>query len=202
MLLTRWSNLMVRMGFPENRETYDRLVQHYSDKNRAYHNLKHIEECLALLDAFAPKGLNVDVIEMAIWFHDIIYNPYGKENEKKSAIKAQQFLEENSADNDLIEEVYQLIMSTLHKDTPKNQNEELIMDIDIAILGKDESAYQSYTEKIRKEYKLVPWPLYKKKRKEILMNFLNRDYIYQTPYFRDKFEKKARLNIQKEIEQL
>jgi len=55
---------------------------------------------------------------------------------------------------------------------------------------------------VRDEYKLVPYFLYRKKRKEILTSFLERERIYQNDFFYDKFETQARANIGSAIKML
>ena len=60
----------------------------YQEKHRAYHNLEHVNDCLNQLDNFESEITDKHIIEMAIWYHDIIYNPYGKNNELKSAEEA------------------------------------------------------------------------------------------------------------------
>ena len=76
------------------------------------------------------------------------------------------------------------------------------MDIDISILGSEESRYEVYCEKIRKEYKWVPGIIYRRKRKEILQRFLQRDRLYFTDFYYSRLEEKARMNIAKEIDRL
>jgi len=61
-------------------------------------------------------------IEMALWFHDAIYQPYAKDNELKSALWAQQFLYDNHLDSEITERVFQLVMVTAnHGSTPTSK---------------------------------------------------------------------------------
>jgi len=52
---------------------------------------------------------------------------------------------------------------------------------------------------VRKEYKVVPALIYRKKRKELLKSFLNSPSIYNSGYFKDKYERAARQNITRAI---
>lgn len=198
-LKTRWKDLMDHFQFGANEMEYESILDHYNENHRAYHNLIHIQSCLNQLDHYTDDIPEKGTIELAIWYHDIIYNPYGKENELKSAHKAAEFLGTQNADKELIENVRDLIMATLHSSPPKNTNEAIIMDIDITILGSREEIYLDYTKQIRKEYKWIPGILYRKKRKEIMKQFLRRPRLYYTPFFFDKFEKQARANIADEV---
>ena len=77
-----------------------------------------------------------------------------------------------------------------------------MVDIDLATLGSGKERYAIYEAAIRQEYKRVPMPLYRRKRKGILRAFLARDNIYTTVPFHETFEVSARLNLAWAIEQL
>lgn len=201
MNLERWISLMKAFGFAENKETFSTINKHYSEKHRAYHNVEHISDCLNKLDLITEQIPLRKEIELALWFHDIIYNPYGKENELKSAKIALDFLQKQGSSEELKSMIYNLIMITVHNKEPLNDEEKIIMDIDISILGSEYNEYLKYSKKIRKEYKMVPIILYRKKRKEILSNFLKKDKLYYSDYFCD-LEKNARNNLKQEIFEL
>lgn len=198
----RWQRLLQQFGFEPNEQTYAMLLQKYQEKHRAYHNVAHINDCLSQLDQLPALHPDAREIELAIWFHDVIYDPYGKDNERKSAQEAELFIFDNVADDELGKRISDLIMATLHQAPPANSAEALIMDIDISILGREPATYQTYTEKVRKEYRFVPKFLYRNKRKEILLKFIERKTLYYTAEFQSKYEEQARQNISSEIERL
>ncbi|MDF1695163.1 MAG: hypothetical protein P1U56_05000 [Saprospiraceae bacterium] len=198
----RWQKLMDAFHFEKNASTYAQFVKMYGEKHRAYHNLNHIKDCLDQLDAYEHTIEYRDIIELAIWFHDLIYNPYKKDNEIKSGEAAIQFLKKQNADTFTMDLTYELILSTLHIEYPKNGSEALLMDIDISILGRSDNEYEAYTKKIRKEYKWVPFFLYRQKRKEILHKFLERKRLYYTDFYFNKLEERARINITRELQEL
>ena len=202
MIEKRWKHLMTRFEFNENSAELIELKKKYNEKQRAYHNMEHVIDCLNQLDNYEEDIADRDAIELAIWYHDIIYNPYGKDNEIKSAEEASQFMTKQKASINHIEQVYQLILCTLHTKPPANEAQALIMDIDISILGSPEKQYLEYCQKIRKEYKWIPGPIYRSKRKEIMNRFLQRKCLYFTEYYYSKLEKKARINISQEIQRL
>ena len=90
-------------------------------------------------------------------------------------------------------------MATLHTSRCESRDEQLIVDIDLSILGCPEAVYEDFERNVRKEYKWVPGFIYRKKRKEILNSFLDRDRIYVNDFFFEKFEQQARINIQKAL---
>ncbi len=196
-----WLALMSSLGFSENEKEYEMIWRAYSQSQRAYHNTVHIKDCLAKCSLNPETRFNHQ-LHLAFWYHDLVYQPLKKNNELKSAEAAAYFLKKQSASPELVTQVNDLIMATLHNSEPKNKEEAFMMDIDISILGSDSETYATYTQNIRKEYKMVPWILYKKKRIEILKMFLNKSNLYVTDYFKNLFEEKARLNIQNEIAEL
>ncbi len=202
MLKNRWKNLMESFQFNENKSELSMIINMYQEKHRAYHNLDHVEGCLKQLDRYKDEINDRNIIELAIWYHDIIYNPYKKDNELKSAESSSEFLLKQNANDHLIQKVYDLILSTIHVEKPKNQLEAIIMDIDITILGSSEKVYEEYCAEIRKEYKWVPSIIYRKKRKEIMTRFLERKQLYFTDYFYSSLENQARFNISQEIQRL
>lgn len=202
MTQERWLRLMDEYGFEPNDKAFARLVEQYGERHRAYHNTAHILDCLNQLDLSPVPASDRKEVELAIWFHDVIYDPYGKENEHKSAREAELFIFDNVADDELGKRISTLIMATLHQAPPINSAESWIMDIDISILGRDEASYQHYAEQVKQEYRFVPGFLYRKKRVEILRAFLQRPTLYFTPHYQSSHEAQARKNIQAEIERL
>ena len=69
------------------------------------------------------------------------------------------------------------------------------LDIDISILGAAPERFDAYEEQIRKEYEMVPQKLFNSGRSKVLKSFLDREYIYYTDYFRNKYEEIARDNM-------
>ncbi len=201
MTLERWLRTMDQFGLGRNEPTYDWLKENYRGPTRAYHNFEHVEECLDRLERF-DGTVDKAELELAIWFHDVIYQSLATDNELKSAQAAVDFLESQEASPLLAQRVFDLIMATIHRNPPSNEREALIMDIDIAILGSDEQRYKKYCHAIREEYKVVPWELYKSSRRELLLKFLQRDRLFYTDYFFERLESKARKNLAEEIEEL
>lgn len=202
MNLKRWLDLMSNFGFDMNKDTYSALEKSYSEKHRHYHNTSHITAVLKSLNESKVLTNHANELELALWFHDAIYKPLSSTNELDSANWAADFLKQNKADEDTINKVYQLIMATLHDCTPKESDDKLIVDIDLAILGSSKDVYDHFEKGVRKEYKFVPMALYSKKRKEILESFLSRERIYSHDYFYDKLEQSARDNIRGAIQSL
>jgi len=141
-------------------------------------------------------------IELALWFHDAVYKIFAKDNEQASADWAKNFLQKQNADDETQSNVYDHIMATLHDAECMDNDSALTVDIDLAILGTTPDVYKKFEQNVRKEYRLIPGFIYKKKRKEILQSFLDRKRIYHHSYFVDKYEVQARSNLQIAIDNL
>lgn len=202
MNLTRWIELMRQFGLSDNQTTYAELIRTYTEKHRHYHSDAHINACLQHFDAVHELAEHPAEVELALWFHDAIYKPMSSTNELDSANWCAKFLAENDISAEIIQRIHKLIMATCHSAELVGNDERLVVDIDLAILGAPESVYQNFEVNVRNEYQWVPSFIFKNKRKEILQGFLNRGRIYHHPYFYDLLEHRARENLTLAISRL
>ena len=198
----RWLQLMSGLGLNENSTTFNNLVKAYSEPHRRYHTLEHIGAMLKHFDCIKHIVQAPLLVELGIWFHDAIYQPFSSSNEADSADWAYRFLKENNAPESDAQCVFNLVMVTQHNSMPADNDQAILVDIDLSILGCESETYEQFEKDIRFEYKRVPYFLYKKKRKEILKQFLDRETIYQTAFFRDKYERRARSNMELALHKL
>ncbi len=133
-------------------------------------------------------------MEFAIFYHDIVYDVLKDDNEEKSAELAKNQLSILGVKKETIEKVYKLIIETKTHQSSSIQN-ELFLDADIAILGCNKKNYKNYTSQIRKEYAVYSDASYNKGRKKILNSFLEKDTIYKSDHFHNKYEKQAKENM-------
>ncbi len=180
------------------------IEKNYSSRNRYYHNLNHIQAMLNLANENSAEIKDFDEMLFAIWFHDIIYKPTSKENEKKSAEFSGELLKGFSFNELKKEKIYDLILSTkAHKILVKSDiDNSFLLDFDLSILGQHCDVYQKYIQDIRKEYHIYPDFLYKPGRKKVLESFLRREKLYFTEKYQNIFETIARENLQKELKLL
>jgi predicted metal-dependent HD superfamily phosphohydrolase len=202
MDLKRWINLMHNMGLPASTECYESLLAAYSESHRHYHNVKHIESMLAHFDCVSDTLQQPFELELAIWFHDAVYDPFSSTNEQDSANWAKDFLLRVNYQEAGAGRVYEHIMATMHTAKNTDQHERLIVDIDLSILGSSREQYDEFEKNIRKEYRLVPGFIYHAKRKQILNMFLSLPRIYSTDYFHEKYEELARANLRRALKLL
>lgn len=192
-----WRLLTAALGFKRQHadEMLQQLLQHYSAAGRDYHNLQHLQECIYYFNQVRHLALHPGEVALALYFHDVVYNPQAADNERKSADMAVAFLQAEHVDVAVIQRVDDLIMATkTHQATTPDQ--QLLVDIDLAILAAPEARFAEYQQQIRQEYAFVPEAQFQQKRAEVLAGFLQRERIYQTDYFYQRLEGWARVNLQ------
>jgi predicted metal-dependent HD superfamily phosphohydrolase len=201
----RWQRLCQDLAVGELSDTtWQVLHDSYTEPHRAYHNLTHIAECLAHLDGVASGIIppELGTLEMALWFHDVVYDTHRHDNEEASAALAGMHLTRAGVPIDRVAHITRLILATKHSATPPTGDATWIVDIDLAILGANAARFDEYEKQIREEYHWVPEPDFRKGRASVLRMFLEREAIYMTPAFHARFEKAARQNLQRSLDAL
>ncbi len=204
-LHTQWVSLASRTtpNLSLIESIFNSIVEHYSAKNRAYHNLSHIQSLLALGETLLDKIQNPNAVYFAIWFHDLIYNTKRSDNEEKSAEFAVEALAGIGVPEQTIAIAREMILATKHhRGTDLSWDMKAFLDLDTSILGAPEEIYQKYSRAIRKEYSWVPDFMYRKGRMKVLNDFLEREHIYHTKEIGAEYEIQARNNIALEIMKL
>jgi len=178
------------------------LLARYAEPHRAYHTQQHLSECLALFDELRHLAVHPAEVEAALWFHDAIYDVHRHDNEALSADWARAALLQASASVDVAARVHALVMATRHSVAPQTSDEQLLVDIDLAILGAPPQRFAEYEAQIRREYAHVPQDVFTAKRGEILAGFLARPVLYGTAALRERLDATARANLRAAIASL
>lgn len=181
---------------------HQRLTAAYTQKSRHYHTQEHLNECLEEFEAVRIHVANSSTVELALWFHDAVYDPRSATNEEESANLARSCLAEGQVAESTIETVAGLVLCTKTHRPGEFRDAGWLIDCDLAILGQPAPRFWSYETAIRAEYAWVPEATYKQKRSEILAGFLRRPSLYYTAHFREKYERIARNNIEAAIARL
>ena len=195
-----WRQLSAATGDPQL--IYRELAWLYSQPDRHYHNLHHIAECLAEFDSVRHLASQPVAVELAIWFHDAIYETRAQDNEERSAELARQRIADAGGSSESREAVAALVMATKTHEPTVHPDAPLVVDVDLSILGQPKERFQEYETQIRREYDWVPEATFAAKRAEILERFLARKRIYTTDHFFAKYERQARTNLQDSIRTL
>lgn len=180
----------------------DNVIQRYAEPWRHYHALQHLGECLTAFDAVAHRAARPAEVEAALWFHDAVYELQRADNEEQSAQLAQRVLCEAGVASEVTSRVVNLILVTRHTTIPDAPDEQLLVDIDLSILGAPAARFAEYERQIRAEYSFVPEAVFNEKRRAILRSFIARPSIYNTAHFHHMLEHRARTNLAQAVDGL
>lgn len=198
-----WRELFHRIADkPPSPAAWPALIAAYSESHRAYHNAAHIADCLQQLELARSEADRPDEIAFALWLHDAVYDPRAKDNEERSADWADQLLADAGVQMSARHRIRKLVLSTKHPSQPDSRDAELIVDIDLSILGRAPAEFEDYDRAIAQEYSWVPPEQYKKGRAAILRDFLDRPKLFHSAYFQAKFESQAKVNLSRAIANL
>ncbi|MGH7499761.1 MAG: HD domain-containing protein [Gemmatimonadales bacterium] len=199
----RFSALWQRLGAAgTGAGAFDALAGAYGEAGRVYHTLDHVLDCLARLDEVEAPPRGRDMVEAAIWFHDVVYDPRRSDNEGSSAEWAGRVLTGAGVPASSISHIQDLVRATDHAAEPAEPDAMLLCDIDLAILGRGRQEFAEYQRRIREEYAWVPERQYRDGRSRILSSFLRRSRIYLTDHFHDRYEAIARINLERALAEL
>lgn len=192
---TSWAQAWSALGLQPPQGLYADLLAAYAEPQRHYHTQQHLGECLALLAQALPLAEHPGEVAVALWFHDAVYDVRGHSNERLSADWARRALGACQASGETQRRVERLIMATRHDAAPTDPDAQLLVDLDLAILGAAPARFAEYDQQVRAEYRWVPSLVYNMNRKRVLKGFLARRQIYGTAFARERFEAQARVNL-------
>lgn len=171
-----------------------RLVARYGEPHRHYHTWSHVLACLDARERIAPFApIEVDV---ALWFHDVIYDPRAHDNEERSAALMLAEL------GDSAKPAVPLVLATKHSAVPDTEEARIVVDADLSILGADVATFDTYEHAVRQEYAFVPDDAFRAGRAHVLQSFLDRATIFSTQPARDLWERQARENMTRSLTRL
>ncbi|BAV09939.1 Predicted metal-dependent phosphohydrolase, HD superfamily [Filimonas lacunae] len=175
------------------------IEQQHSQKGRYYHTLAHLENICRDLQQFQHAITNPDAVFFALFYHDIVYKVLNKDNEEKSALLAVKRLTNINVPASTIEACRKHILATKAHTAADSNDTNMFTDADLAILGYDKPAYETYMQQVRKEYKIYPDIVYIPGRKKVLKHFLQMERIFKTELFFQQYEQQARSNMEYEL---
>ena len=179
------------------------LLGRWSEPHRAYHDLAHLDEVLHRIDLLAGEADRPDLVRLAAWFHDAVYDPRATDNEERSAEVATVALADLGLAPDAVAEVARLVrLTATHAVAPGDRDGAVLCDADLAVLASDRLRYQSYTEGVRREYAHLDDPAFARGRADVLQRLLDRPQLFTTTYGRREWEQTARANVAAETRSL
>lgn len=189
-----WFELHRHYHFSEPQKVFNKLIAAYSEKQRAYHTLQHVYECLVLLESIRSDLKDAYSVELALWFHDAVYDPQAKDNELKSAELFGRYMVQDLS-VEIVEKIKRWIIATQKHEAADELDLQFLLDIDLAILAASPERFEEYEQQIQQEYAWVDPDVYSIKRKEVLAHFYQAEPLYQTEYFQQSLEPRAKENL-------
>ncbi len=189
-------------------EQLNALRQTYASPPRAYHHFGHVEDVLAHYRTVAEGSgwCQPREVGLAVLYHDAIYVPGRGDNEAESARLAIEHIArwwpQAEIDSARVSEL--ILLTARHgalnaldfDDDAAAEDSRRFLDCDMAILGAEPQAFAEYDRAIAEEYRAVPRWLYRIKRRRFFRKLLASKRIYLSDFFRDRFEARARDNLQ------
>jgi predicted metal-dependent HD superfamily phosphohydrolase len=189
-------------GKGDGLETMERLLACYREPWRHYHTLQHLAECVEELEPILGLAAAPGEVEVALWFHDAVYQVDRHDNEAASALWAKQVLLDAGVGAPAAEHVHDLIMVTRHREPPATPDQGLLVDVDLSILAAPTERFDEYEQQVRREYAHIPEQLFKQGRRAIMVGFLERERIFYSDPFHLAHEAAARKNLRRSISRL
>jgi predicted metal-dependent HD superfamily phosphohydrolase len=181
----------------ERDDLREALLAAYGDPSRGYHDTRHLAEVLARIAELATTtAFDRDAVVLAAWFHDAVYDgqPDAEERSAQWAL---------GADVPTAPEVARLVRLTEHhRPADDDINGCVLSDADLAILAAPAERYAEYATAVREEYAHVPEPDFRAGRAAILRQLLALPRLFATQTGHDRWEARARRNVEREIAEL
>lgn len=197
-----WTELLdsVQLSSHSTTAAFEQIIKAYQEPQRVYHTLAHLQHFIDELQSLPQIQAQT---WFALYYHDIVYKPGSKSNEKKSADIATKHMQSWGMSSTFTDRVSQLILATkTHKVEVDDTEACLFLDADMAILGSSQPVYLEYADAIRKEHRMYPDFLYNKGRKTFLKQTLASERLYLSDHFYRLYEQQARDNIATELNTL
>jgi predicted metal-dependent HD superfamily phosphohydrolase len=181
------------------------LLDRWHEPHRHYHTATHLAAMLSVVDSQAHTAGHPDLVRLAAWFHDAVYDPRapGAANERHSAALAGRVLVRLGLPATAVAEVGRLVLLTAgHRAAAGDRDGALLCDADLAILAAPELAYDRYAAAVRREYAHVPDRAFRAGRADVLRGLLDLPALYRVPALAERWEAPARANLVRELNEL
>lgn len=149
-LAKSWSDLAARLGVtPE--PLWAELVAAYSEPQRHYHTLTHVANIVAQFEAMRDRFTKPDSVALALFFHDVVYDPARSDNEEKSADWLCDRLED-AIPGPVLKHAFDCILASKGHKASGDADTDLFLDLDMSILGASWEDYLAYARGVACEY--------------------------------------------------
>jgi predicted metal-dependent HD superfamily phosphohydrolase len=190
-----WRRCVASPPSPDGAHAYADLRARLGNSGRAFHNLGHIDDCLRHFDEVTPLLDDRDAVEVALWFHDAVYDPGDPTNERRSA---ELFLQQSSgARANFRRRVCAMILTTRRNRTPRSNDCKFVDDIDLAGFGAPWEEFMRNGRLLRREFAQQSDSDYYRGLGTFLSALRRRPRFFRTDYFADRYEAQAHANLER-----
>src|SRR6185312_15436443 len=132
----------------------ERLARRYAEPHRRYHTWEHVVACLDARRRLT--GAALPEVDLALLFHDAIYDPMAHDNESRSADLLVEEGRRAWLGEELLQRARPLVEATRHgEDAADSEEACIVVDADLSILGADPAVFDAYERAVRAEYAAV-----------------------------------------------
>ncbi len=187
----------------------------YSDPRRGYHSWRHIATLLHRAEEVAYYVTRPDLVKAAIFWHDVVYLTRDAEGRRRSDLENVKDSAEAFLNNALWDEpdkaaIHEMILATAdhlgHAASDRyagfSTDLDFFLDIDLSPLAASWQEFSANLEAIRFEFSWMAEPLFWLNQRAVLDRFARSERIYRHEESRRNWEKQARKNIARCIEQI
>jgi predicted metal-dependent HD superfamily phosphohydrolase len=200
-LAARWRTAWGELHAAAPAGLFEELVQRHAESRRAYHTMTHLTECFAQMTALRDACERPAEVEIALWFHDAIYDTQRYDSEERSAQWAEHAVRAVST-TAVAARIRDLVLATKNESIPSTTDAKVILDVDLWVLGAPVERFDQFEAQVRREYGWLPEDGYREARGKVLGELLARPSIYSTPRFRAQHEAAARANLARSLARL
>jgi predicted metal-dependent HD superfamily phosphohydrolase len=184
---------------PTSRTEWAALVAAWSEPQRRYHDLAHLAAVLGLVGELGDAAADLAAVQLAAWYHDVVYDPQRSDNEEVSAERARAGLR-GLVPVSRVEEVARLVLLTAsHDPEPGDADGAVLCDADLAVLAGPPEAYATYASAVREEYAHLSDEEFTAGRIAVLDRLLALPALYRLPAVAGVWEPRARANLTAEL---
>lgn len=194
-----WWQILSALCLPANPARLAELLSLWQQPGRVYHQLDHLHSCLRLAQTQAWACAEPALVQLALFYHDAVYDPQRNDNEARSAALCVDHWRGQLPEASLGSVQTWILATATHDPAGLDDDGLRLLDIDLSILARDPDTYAHYARQIRQEYAFVPEPDYRRGRAQVLQRFLQRERLYHSDLAAPHWEGQARQNLQQEL---
>lgn len=198
------TTLMATNNILQAAEAYvEKHFQEHIPGEYVYHDLLHtryvVEASVQIAEGYELTEKELEIIQLAAWFHDTGYDKGGQEHEARSCDYLTAFLAEYRYDPKDRERIIECIMATKWPQEPEKLLEEVLCDADLSHLGNE--WYWDRCGKVRQELFLVHGKaLSEQEWVDSELQFIT-NHHYHTAVARELFDKRKEKHIRQLLKQ-